>query len=730
MTHIDWQDFHAAEDRPTPAVDPRRRLRICLAGFAVLVLVVFGRAVQLEVTQGAAFRSEACKPLQRAQSLPGVRGRILAHDGTVLAFDKEVLAVAVHYRYLQEPPDARWLRAAARSRLPKPQRKDAERVAAEEERLRIERAELARRLARLCGLSAEDWHARTRLVQTRVERIAKHVNAAKRRQEPLPPETVPGSFSLPQFIEGALRASLDDSATERVTVAEELDYHVMAEDVPLGAAAEIEGNPQQYPGVKILTRTRRAYPAGSLAAHVLGHLAPVEKEELKDRAPLGSAAVSAAVSGGQDARAPHGDAPYSAEDYVGRMGVERQYESLLRARRGVSVELTDHTGRAIASFRAQEPGAGRDLVLTLDSRLQRAAEELLDSAVKRREMRAEQAAPAGGAIVVMDVRTGALRALAAAPRFDPNWFVAGKTEELASLQNDPCAPLFDRACRMAIAPGSVFKTVTAVALLESGAVDAHEPLLCQGYLHEPDQQRCEIYVRHGKGHGDVTLSDALCVSCNVYFFHHAGHMGASPLVDWAEKFGFGRTTGVDLPGEAAGTLPGEGLKRGTVPLFSIGQGPLTATPLQVACLMAAVANGGQLVTPHVVSGLGLPEKRGRESFSQETTPDPFFRPPRPIPGLTPQTLEIIRAGLNRVVADPAGTAYGTVRLETVMIAGKTGTAETGGDRAPHAWFAGYVPAEKPKLALVVVLEHAGSGATAAGPVAKRLVLRMQQLGML
>jgi len=715
---IDWQDFHAAEDRPTPAVDPRRRLRICLAGFAVLVLVVFGRAVQLEVTQGAAFRSEACKPLRREQSVPGVRGRILARDGTVLAYDKEVLAVAVHYRYLQEPPDARWLRAAARSRLPRPQRKDAERVAAEEERLRIERAQLARRLARLCGLTGEDWQARARQVQTRVQRIAEHVNAQKRCQEPWPPETVPDTFSF-------LRASLDDSAAERVTVAEELDYHVMAEDVPLGAAAEIEGNPQQYPGVKILTRTRRAYPAGSLAAHVLGHLAPVESEELR--------------------QARDGDAPYQADDYVGRMGVERQYESLLRARRGVAVELTDHTGRVLSSFRAQEPDAGRDLVLTLDSRLQRAAEELLDSALERRDMRGGQAEPAGGAIVVMDVRTGALRALAAAPRFDPNWFVAGKTNELAALQNDPSAPLFDRACRMAIAPGSVFKTVTAVALLESGAVDAHEPLFCQGYLHEPDQQRCDVYVRHGKGHGDVTLSDALCVSCNVYFFHHAGLMGVGPLVDWAEKFGFGRTTGVDLPGEAAGTLPGENgdcphAQMGTVPFFprwrtadtqalSIGQGPLTATPLQVAGLMAAVANGGQLVTPHVVSGLALPGEKGDSPHLPQRGTVPLSSP-RPIPGLHPKTLEIVRAGLQRVVCDPAGTAHGTVYLETVTIAGKTGTAETGGDRAPHAWFAGYVPAEKPTLAFVVVLEHAGSGATAAGPVAKRLVLRMQQLRML
>jgi penicillin-binding protein 2 len=719
---FDWHQFHLDEGTAPTVVDSRRRLRICLGGFLLLLAVVFGRAVQLEVTQGAAFRAEACQPLRRQISLPGVRGRILARDGTVLAYDRKILALAVHYRYLQQPPDDGWLRREARSRLSPAERKDPQRVAAEEAQLLAERDDLARRLTELCGVSSEEWNRRAGRIQSRVERIAEAANRRRRTDtsDPeTPPQPPPGSLlgRIGWLLAESLQASLDDLPPPRITVAEELDYHVMAEGVPLAVVAEIEGRAEPYPGVKTVQRTRRAYPAGPLAAHVLGHLGPVEAEELR----------------------PGEDAAYHAEDLVGRMGLERQYESLLRGRRGVAVELTDHSGRILSSCREREPAVGRDLVLTLDPQLQRAAETLLDSALQRRAMQQPAVEPAGGAIVVIDVRSGAVRAAASAPRFDPNLFVLGEGSELAALLSRPDHPLFDRTSKMAIPPGSVFKTLAAVALLESGVVDPEEPFFCQGYLHQPDRQRCAIYRRQGIGHGELSLADALAQSCNVYFFHHCGRMGPEPLLRWARRFAFGRPTGVDLPEEAAGLVPDPATARdaesdarasGDAQQLAIGQGPLQATPLQVVRLMAAVANGGQLVTPHLVSGLGLPQ-RAEDTSPRDDSDDPIqVAAPQPVAGLRPETLATVREGLEHVVSDPRGTAYGTVRLDSIAIAGKTGTAETGGDRGDHAWFAGYVPAERPKLAFVVVLEHAGDGATAAGPVAKRLVLRMEQLGML
>ena len=177
---LDWRQFRRNEMPVRSVVDPRRRLRLALAGLVALLLVVFGRAVQIEVGQGAAFRELAVRPLQHETSLPGVRGRILARDGTVLACDQNVLAVAVHYRYLQEPPDGPWLRQTARARLTRPQRKDPRQVAAQEEQLCRQRVELGHQVAKLCGLPADQWDARARQVQARVERIIAEVD--RRRQ--------------------------------------------------------------------------------------------------------------------------------------------------------------------------------------------------------------------------------------------------------------------------------------------------------------------------------------------------------------------------------------------------------------------------------------------------------------------------------------------------------------------------------------------------------------------
>jgi penicillin-binding protein 2 len=329
--------------------------------------------------------------------------------------------------------------------------------------------------------------------------------------------------------------------------------------------------------------------------------------------------------------------------------------------------------------------------------------------------------------VVLDVRNGEILVAASAPRFDPAAFGGDDSSRREGLLADPAHPLFHRAIQMALPPGSVFKTVTAVALLESAGLDPAATFYCRGYLKQPDRQRCAVYVRHGTGHGDVTLAEALAESCNVYFFHHAEKLSPQALVDWTRRLGFGQPTGVDLPDEACGRVPtpdmigrleGHGWHLADTQAMSVGQGSLTATPLQVARMMAAVANGGLLVAPHVARRVG-PDRVASAG-----------PPLQPVPGLTYATLATIRAGLLRTVADTEGTAHGSLYLEQISIAGKTGTAVIGAGLPEHAWFAGYVPADRPRYALVVVLERAGNAATAACPVAKRLVLRMLETGLL
>ncbi|HLJ11335.1 MAG TPA: penicillin-binding transpeptidase domain-containing protein [Planctomycetaceae bacterium] len=345
--------------------------------------------------------------------------------------------------------------------------------------------------------------------------------------------------------------------------------------------------------------------------------------------------------------------------------------------------------------------------------------------------------PAGGAIVALDVRTGAVLAAASEPRF--NLQVLADSDEAAweRIVNDPRKPLFHRAAEMALPPGSVFKVLSAIAFLDSGRLDPAREFHCQGYLDDPESHRCLIYRNFGASHGDINLVDALARSCNVYFFAAARRAGASPIIDWAVRFGFGRPTGIDLPGERGGNLPilkGEAspTRRGRTKIASgdalqlaIGQAKLTATPLQIARLLAAVANGGRLITPRLAESAGPASIETIDSFERLAADAAA-----PIPELSENSLAWVRRGLERVVADPHGTGYKTVRLDALAIAGKTGTAEPGGGKPDHAWFAGYVPADRPKIAFVVVLENAGSGGHAAGPLARQLVQAMLALDLL
>ena len=713
---IDWQELSLANRAAPAVVDPRRRLRWCLSAFVLLLLMVWCRALQLEIGQGATFREEALRPNRREKPLPAARGRILARDGSVLACDREVAAVAVEYRYLEQPPRQAWLEQLARKRLPKDQRGNAARVAEELQKVHQERDELHGRLAALCGVDLARWQTRTQKIQNRVERIA--ADARRRRIDVVRSAPPPhDDTSWNDRFSTALREIFEpvrDAVPESITVAEELADHVVAENIPAAAVTEIQQNPALYPGTRITFLVRRTYPSGDLAAHVLGYLAPPQ------RAPH---------------RAPSLDGRREADHHeyaVGRTGIEQQCEALLRGQPGIGVEVTDHTGRVQQAFHETEPIAGRDVTLTIDPRLQRTAEELLDSALQRVALQSDHRDPeywvprSGGAIVVIDVHNGEILAAASAPRFDPAAFAGDDSSPREALLADPAHPLFHRAIQMALPPGSVFKTVTAIALLESAGLDPAATFYCRGYLKQPDQQRCEIYVRHGTGHGDVTLTEALAESCNVYFFHHAEKLPPQSLADWARRLGFGQPTGVDLPGEARGIVPahdtirkieGHGWHTADTQAMSVGQGSLTATPLQVVRMMAMVANGGLLVAPHVV--------RQATPSSNRALP-----PPQPVPELTCSTIAAIRAGLLRTVADPQGTAHGSLYLEQVSIAGKTGTAVIGEGQPDHAWFAGYVPADRPRYALVVVLERAGNAATAACPVAKRLVLRMLETGLL
>ena len=618
-----------------------------LAAVALASGLVLLRAAQLELTGGSDFRAVATRPITRTRPLPADRGRILARDGSVLAADSHTRALALHYRWLQQPADPDWLRRQALEPLNRRQRRDAALVRSREAELLSQRDELHRRLAQLCGLSDDNWRARCERVESHVTGLAQRVNQRRLARHELAVQEAAAQAladsAAPLEWWQSLASALEElfapeapAPPARLVLAEEQDYHPLVEDLPPEATGEISSHPDDYPGVRIVELARRQYPSGSLAAHVVGHLGASE--------PVPSQGLPA------------------AKTMIGRMGIERQFETVLCGSPGAEVEQLDHRGKSLGIQDRRSPIVGRDVQLTIDASLQRWAEGLLDGACRARSAGTEPAA-SGGAVVVMDVSSGELLVAACAPRFDPQWFARGDATSLARLFASPHDPLVDRVAKMAIPPGSVFKTLAAIALVESHACDPDEEFHCQGYLHEPDRQRCMIFRQQGIGHGAVTLSTALAQSCNVYFLHHASELGPEPLIACAKRFGFGRTSGVDLPDEAAGSLPRSSpgdprsQRLAIAQALAIGQGTLSVTPLQVARMMAAVANGGRLLRPKIVLG-NLP---GEGSDSESAKPDRASSDASEGEAIrvSEQTLRAVREGLRRTVGDPQGTAYGT-----------------------------------------------------------------------
>jgi penicillin-binding protein 2 len=545
-------------------------------------------------------------------------------------------------------------------------------------------------------MSIEQWLDRCRRIKTRVDALAQRVNERRLDRFLLEQELAEQASDDGNWIEtvGTALAEMlnpeSQSPPTPIILAEQEDYHPIAEDLASDVVEEIKAHEDEYPGTRVVQLARRDYPAGALAAHVVGHLGNPTTDRKESSRPIDPVAN------------------------VGRMGIEMCKEELLAGMPGVEIEQLDHRRRSRGVTTDRTAEAGQDIVLTIDPTAQRLAESLLDD-VCRGWGSSQDSRPIGGAAVMMDVRTGEVLLAASAPRFDPRLFVSGEGDVLESLFNAPDHPLIDRVSKMAISPGSVFKTLTAIALVEEELCDPEAEFFCQGFLHQPDRQRCMIFRHQGVGHAEVTLADALAQSCNVYFFHHGSELGTERMLKWALRFGFGRTTGIDLTSESAGSLPAPSASQTRIErlaaaqALAIGQGELAVTPLQVVRFMAAVANGGRLLRPQLIFD-----------------PDASSTAVEEI-DLSEETLAAVREGLRRTVSDPEGTAYASARLASVAIAGKTGTAQT--SRADHVWFAGYAPAERPRVAFAVVLEHGGTAADTAR-IARELVARMHRLGYL
>ncbi len=459
----------------------------------------------------------------------------------------------------------------------------------------------------------------------------------------------------------------------------------------LREAAIIESHRLDLPGVMVQADSRRNYPAGVTAAHVIGYVGEVSADQLEK-------AESADLHQGS---------------LVGQYGVEKAYDRFLRGRAGQKTIEVDALGHEKQTVEVQRPEAGDDLYVTIDFRLQTLAEELLG----------EEA----GAIVALDPTTGEVLALASRPAFDPNLLSRElTTKQWEAIVQNEAHPLTNRATQGQYPPGSTFKIVMAAAALESNTVGPSTKIRCVGGF--PFGNR--VY-RDWKtsGHGLMDVSQALVDSCDVFFYTVGQRMGIDTIASFAEQFGLGQETGVELPSERVGIVPSTAWKAkakgqpwlpGETISASIGQGYVIVTPLQMAHLIATVANDGVSFRPRLVKAV-MERATGRLQDIPAVANGTL--------SVKPETLELIQEALAGVVT--RGTATRAKSL-LVSIAGKTGTAQTAALRTgpekdipkklrDHAWFVSYAPVDQPRIAVAVLVEHMGHGGSAAAPLAKQMI---------
>ncbi len=477
---------------------------------------------------------------------------------------------------------------------------------------------------------------------------------------------------------------------------------VLKKNISRKQLAVVEAHNFDLPGILIAVEPRRNYIYKKSCAHLLGYIGEINKKELESGKYLG-------VTSG---------------DSIGRYGLEKSFEELLRGSRGGRQVEVDANGRVIRILREVDPVPGKNLYLTVDFELQHIAESMLKGKA--------------GAIIALDPANGEVLAMASAPSFDQNDFIGGvSTKKWKELISDSKKPMINKAFQGEYPPGSVYKIVSAIAALEEDLIDQNTTSVCPGF-HKYGNRVYRCWKKGG--HGKVDLLESIEQSCDVFFYHVGEKVGVDTLAKYAKGCGLARKTGINLGNELKGLIPtaewklkrfGEPWQGGENLSIAIGQGFDLVTPLQMAVLIAAVGNGGVLYKPQILK------------FVKNSDGDVIKKQSSEITGNLPaseDTLKIVQKGLFDVVQGKKGTAR-IVRIKGVEMAGKTDTAqvfsikqgeEIDSDELrynlrDHAWFVCYAPAVNPVIAVSVLIEHGKHGSIGAGPVAKALVKKYLEI---
>ncbi|MGD2186622.1 MAG: penicillin-binding protein 2 [Desulfobacterales bacterium] len=471
---------------------------------------------------------------------------------------------------------------------------------------------------------------------------------------------------------------------------------LLKQDVGRDTLAAIEVSKYDLPGVLVNVNLRRHYIHERQAAHLIGYLSEISPDELE------SGLYPDCRSG----------------DLIGKFGAEKVYENYLRGKRGGRQVEVNANGLIVRVLKTVDAEPGHNVFLTIDQQLQHRTEALLDGVV--------------GAAVAIEPGTGQILALASSPSFDQNFFVGGITHEQWDLLiSNPFRPMSNRAIQGEYPPGSTYKVITALAGLQEGVIDDRTTLHCPGqYRFGNRVYRC---WKKG-GHGKVNIIKAVEESCDVFFYQVGQRLGVDRLAWYAKAFGLGTPTGINLDQEAHGLIPTAAWKKkrtgvpwqeGETLSIAIGQGFNLATPLQMAVLVAAIANGGNRYQPLILDRIKMVDGQ----ILQKNEPKRIGKLP-----VSSSNLDLVKLGLWKVVNGENGTARGS-RLADIDISGKTGTSQVisrkEDDELPeedmpvhlraHAWFVAYAPTDNPVIAVAVVVEHGEHGSGTAAPIAKEMI---------
>jgi penicillin-binding protein 2 len=519
---------------------------------------------------------------------------------------------------------------------------------------------------------------------------------------------------------------------------------IVKRNIPYDVAVKLETMHAQLPGVSVVSEPVRVYTQGAYLSHLMGYVGPISQEDYEANKSL-----------------------YAPDDKVGQTGLEATLESELRGTKGIAQVVVNSEQHVVSEIASQAPITGNNVSLTIDAGLQISVTQALQKGLQQANVQA-------GVAIVMRVDSGQILSMVSLPSYDNNLFSTGISQSnFDKLNTDPTLPMFDRAVSGAYPPGSTFKMITASAALQEGVVTPDTTFACPGYIEVPytykESQRTRFRDWRPQGHGTINVVQALSESSDVFFYIAAGPrqvdrtihnddgtdtmvytryytpgaktpndfngLGIEKLHNYAQAFGLGQRTGIELPGEVPGIAPDQAWKLKVTPenpwslgdtLFTaIGQGDNLVTPLQLINVTAAVANGGTLFQPQLV--LNVTDSVGK--VVQDYQPKVIRQVP-----VSPQNLAVVREGMRQVVADPVkGTAAAHITLKSIPWAGKTGTAEYGEPigqkngkdvRRSHAWFTAFAPYDKPEIAVLVLLEggqESLEGSTFAVPVADQIL---------